>query len=72
MANTTIAEVTSYDVRTFTDTGQIQASCSWVDTAGNIGHTTGQPDNEHMKALLFRAHREGASITIDGRQLGSS
>jgi hypothetical protein len=53
-------EICAAGVRTFSDTGQTQAYVEWDDGS----HTTGDPNNTHMKALLARAKREGVNVKL--------
>jgi hypothetical protein len=53
-----IAKITGAEGYRYSDSGQRIAHVQWIDNRGRPGHTSGDPDNEHMKALLSRAARE--------------
>jgi hypothetical protein len=53
-------DIRAAGVRTFSDTGQTQAYVEWSDGS----HTTGDPENTHMRALLARAKREGVNVKL--------
>jgi hypothetical protein len=49
-------------IRTYSDSGQTKAYVEWVDDEDESGCTGGEPDNEHMQALIARARREGVTV----------
>jgi hypothetical protein len=57
-----IKQITKAYIRTYSDSGQVQAGVEWVDHRGKTGRTVGDPENMHMKALLTRAKREGVKV----------
>lgn len=57
-----IAKITSAEVVTYKDSGQVKAYVTWVDHRGKSGTTEGSPNGAHMQALLARAKREGVTI----------
>lgn len=57
-----IKQITKAYIRTYSDSGQVQAGVEWVDHRGKKGTTQGDPENMHMKALLIRAKREGIKV----------
>ena len=54
-----IASIERYVTRTYSDTGQVVATCFWTDDDGECGSTSGDPASTHMLAIKTRAEREG-------------
>lgn len=57
-----IATITGARVTHYQDNKQTIAYIDWRDEQDKTGTTSGDPNNEHMKALLARAEREGIII----------
>lgn len=60
-----IATIERYVTRTYTDTGQVVATCLWIDETKKPGSTSGGPNSTHMQALKARAIRESVEAETE-------
>jgi len=57
-----IAKIIMARVTRYQDNGQTIAYVGWRDLRGKEGTTLGDPNNQHMRALLARARNEGIRV----------
>ena len=57
-----ITKITDAYFRNYKDNGQMKAYVEWIDDENKTGRTEGEPENQHMQALMQRAQREGIAI----------
>jgi hypothetical protein len=62
---TMITKITKAYIRTYSDSGQVTAYVEWIDSKGESGRTEGEPDNQHMQALMNQAEREGVGLLAE-------